>query len=364
MNPKVYDYIREEPEVLRKNYEINKDIIPKIATKFQGSEVKRVFLIGSGTSYHACLAGFYLLNGLSNTSPFAFRGSEFLSFTPKLRSNDVIIALSHSGSSVDVLDALKKIRGRGVEIIGITGFPDCPIATFCDEVLITQAGAEEWCPATKSLLAQLHLLYYFLVYAFCSAKEGNERVDRILTELASVHKLADETIKATETKARIEAEGCKEFNNFMLLGAGPSYMVAEETALKLVEMCGVRAQALPPLEALHGWVNALDKDYVVFAINPPGKGFSATRKVGEVVEKSSVVSKVIWISKSGEHGSTSEEVIDIPCEIDEIISPILYLIPLQLFSCYLSLSKGMNPDKLQKLDLILKHTHYTCRSQP
>jgi len=345
--------IYEEPRVVQAILSEGSKEIQDIVNKIQSKHYEMIYITGSGTSYHAGLAGQYALSTLARLTASLIPASELPLWIPTvITRKTLLIAISQSGESSDVLAAAKAALNRKMDILAITNTPCSSLTRISHHTLLTLAGEERAVTATKSYVSQL--IAIFLLSLELATQQESEAVDlvQLRRKLFMVPDLIAKTVNLINFQVRQLANMYSNKNFFFLLGSGPNYATALEGALKLKEACNIFAEGFASREFLHGPIQLVDEKTPLLIIvttdeiNGSLSLIESFRKFG---------APVISISDKGNKlKEVSTEVICIPEGFPKVFSPILYVIPLQLFAYYSSVARGLNPDKPEKLTKVVK----------
>jgi glucosamine--fructose-6-phosphate aminotransferase (isomerizing) len=308
----------------------------------------RIMIVACGTSWHAGLVAEYIIEELCRIPVEVEYASEFRYRNPIINKGDVIIAVSQSGETADTLVALEKAREKGAFIFGVVNAVGSSIARISHAGAYTHAGPEIGVASTKAFTGQLAVL------AMIALKIGKEkqtitekRFRELLQELQDVPEKVDTILKnAAEIKAI--AEKYKNAKDFLYLGRGYNFPVALEGALKLKEISYIHAEGYPAAEMKHGPIALVDEELPVV--------FIATRDsyhekiISNMQEIKARRGRIISVITEGDtvSPSLSDDSFAIP-PADELIAPLLTVIPLQLLSYYTGIAKGIDVDKPRNL---------------
>jgi len=333
--------IHEQPVALRRTLDQTRDEVERIAKK-NARKIKMIYFTGSGTSYHACIAANYLVSRVTDYPSSTLPASEFSAWTGKAghRSRAWLIAISQSGESRDVIDAVRSAKLSDIQVLAITNDAQSKLAKLADFSIASQAGKEEAITATKSFTATL-----LATYEFVSALAKNERLKAELNRLPS---LVEETLQRCETQcSHIASELCdREF--LFLLGSGANYASALEGALKLKESCNIYAEGFATREFLHGPMQLVDQRTPVFLLQ-----YELTDELLELTDRFKRLGAPTIIVGS-DTAAKGSDAIEIPAGVNDVFQPMSYVIPLQLFAYYSSISRGLNPDQPTKLKKVVE----------
>ena len=320
--------IREEPAAISKTFEALSGEFIRIIDSIKNSDI--VYITGSGTSYHASinLQITLLRHGIKAVSVMA---SELEYYLP-LNSIDriTVILFSQSGESRDVLKSLELSKARGYSTIGITNIKHSTLSKNADMAIITMANDEKSVAATKSHIVQI--LISIMIDSALDKNENDEKKNKIVENVAAIISNID---KIKRLAKRVS-------NRVVLLGDGYLYPCAMEGALKFKETGDLLTESYPSREYLHGPIQALNKETTVILLN------YHSNMDNEVVDKiKKITGKVISI------GNNNSNDIKVP-DSSEVISPLFFLIPLQIMANYKAVNMNLNPDSPSHLTKVVK----------
>ena len=308
----------------------------------------RIIIVACGTSWHAGLIAEYWIEELCRIPVEVEYASEFRYRNPVINKGDVIIAISQSGETADTLVALENVKKQGAFIFGIVNVVGSSIARMSHAGAYTHAGPEIGVASTKAFTAQLTVLMMMaLKMGYAKKTISYERYYSLMVELVAVPNKIRQIIKNVAGIQRI-AKKYKDANDFLFLGRGYNFPIALEGALKLKEVSYIHAEGYPAAEMKHGPIALVDETLPVV--------FVATRDtyyqkiVSNVQEIKARKGKIIAVVAEGDDVIThiANDVIAIP-DADELIGPLLNVIPLQLLSYYVGIEKGLDVDKPRNL---------------
>lgn len=305
--------------------------------------VKRICFVACGTSYHASITGKYLIESLAGIACDVVIASES-KYTAKTWDEDtLVIFISQSGETYDSRMALKEARktSKTLAIVNVAGSAMTDEAQF---VIQTQAGPEIGVAATKTYIAQLTAIY---VFAGLLSKNKT-----LIDEMYKVPQYIDEVISQREDIREIS----KRYDfaeNVFYLGRGFSYPVALEGALKLKEITYIHAEGYAAGELKHGPLALINEKVPVIVVIPPGDDYAKTMTNIEEVRARGAI--VLSVGAKGDEtlAKNSKEVIEINPDVTDIIAPLVYTVPLQLISYYVTVDKGHDPDKPRNLAKVI-----------
>lgn len=311
-------------------------------------QARRIIIIGCGTSWHAGLVGEYLFEEYARIPVEVEYASEFRYRNPILYEDDIVIAISQSGETADTLAAIQLAKQKGATIFGICNVVGSSIARATDAGAYTHAGPEIGVASTKAFTAQVSVLA--LIALALGNKNGNlseTAYRKTLTQLDRVPEMVSEVLKTEEVVKRLAAL-FKDARNFLYLGRGVNFPVALEGALKLKEISYIHAEGYPAAEMKHGPIALIDEQMPVVVI--ANRNTSYEKIVSNIQEVKARGAQVIAIVTKGDKEVTrlADYVIEIP-DIDELLSPLITVVPLQLLSYHIAVLRGCNVDQPRNL---------------
>ena len=309
----------------------------------------RIIIAACGTSWHAGLVGEYLFEELTRIPVEVEYASEFRYRNPVINSSDIVIAISQSGETADTLAALKLAKERGAFIYGICNVVGSSIARLTDSGTYTHAGPEIGVASTKAFTTQLTVLTLLALHL--GHKKGtidHDTYKRLCKELAHIPDLVAKTLEMNKDKVIEIAHAYKDVSNCIYLGRGYNYPVALEGALKLKEISYIHAEGYPAAEMKHGPIALIDENMpVVFLAPSKGHYEKVVSNAQEIKARKGKIIAVVT-EHDTQMSSLADHVLEIP-EVDEIFSPILSVIPLQLLSYHIATMRGCNVDQPRNL---------------
>ena len=328
--------IHEQPEVI-KNTLSEFSEIEKVVSKFL--EFKRICFVACGTSYHASLVGKYLFETLLGIPTDVVLASEFIFSEGALDEETLVIFISQSGETADTLKALK-IANKKSETLAIVNVLGSTATREANHVIYTRAGPEIGVAATKTYVCQLISIY---MLAIAMSKDN-----KLLKTLQMVPSYMKNALEMEDKIIQI-AKKYKDSSDFFFIGRGFSYPTALEGALKLKEITYIHGEGYAAGELKHGPLALIDDDIPVLAVVPPG--YSHDKTLSNIEEVKARGAKIIALGSSEDEALRSEanDIMGLNGEITEMLSPIPYVVPLQLLSYYISVERGIDPDKPKNL---------------
>ncbi|WP_276989425.1 glutamine--fructose-6-phosphate transaminase (isomerizing) [Capnocytophaga gingivalis] len=309
----------------------------------------RIVIVACGTSWHAGLVGEYLFEELARIPVEVEYASEFRYRNPVINPSDVVIAISQSGETADTLAALKLAKERGAFIYGICNVVGSSIARLTDSGTYTHAGPEIGVASTKAFTTQLTVLTLLALHL--GHKKGtidHTTYKKLCQNLALVPDLVAKTIEMTKDKVIEIAQEYKDVSNCIYLGRGYNFPIALEGALKLKEISYIHAEGYPAAEMKHGPIALIDENMpVVFLAPSKGHYEKVVSNAQEIKARKGKIIAVVTENDT-QMSSLADHTLEIP-EVDEIFSPILSVIPLQLLSYHIATMRGCNVDQPRNL---------------
>jgi glucosamine--fructose-6-phosphate aminotransferase (isomerizing) len=319
--------ISEQPDTIYKAGENTRDAIKNAASYIKNS--KNIYITGSGTSYNAALIAKQVLAKYAKIKADAIISSELQFSSDTIEPNSTLIAISQSGESADVLDAVNIAKKVNCKIISIVNSLTSSLARESNIVIGMNCGPEIGVAATKSFTSQM-IIIYKITEELCngefeiSYKEISESISKILENHAQIRYIAKEI---------------KEISDIYVLGRGIHYPIAIESALKLKELTYIHAEGIPGGELKHGPLALMDSNVFVIIINPNDSTYSDTLTSAREIKARGA--KIIGISD--EKSDVYDYWIEIP-KTSELAYPISETIPIQLLSYYAAIEKDADPD--------------------
>lgn len=309
---------------------------------------KRIIIIACGTSWHAGLVAEYLFEDLARIPVEVEYASEFRYRNPIVYEDDVVIAISQSGETADTLAAIELAKSKGATIIGVCNVVGSTIARSTHAGSYTHAGPEIGVASTKAFTAQVTVLTLMaLRIAFRKGTISSSRFHTLLSELEAIPAKIERVLQ-TNDKIKYIADIYKNVTNALYLGRGYTFPVALEGALKLKEISYIHAEGYPAAEMKHGPIALIDEEMPVFVIAT--KGTSYEKVVSNIQEVKARKGKIIAIVTEGDTQvkEMADYTIEIP-ETDEILVPLVSVVPLQLLSYHIAVMRGCNVDQPRNL---------------
>jgi glucosamine--fructose-6-phosphate aminotransferase (isomerizing) len=341
--------IHEQPETLRNTLRLQEHYLDLISTFLD--RAREVFLVACGTSYHACLAASYMFSKLAFLPTYPVIASEFTEQHGKsVNIESTILAVSQSGETADTLAAVTCSQQRAATILGLTNVIGSTLTRVSRVYIGQQSGPEIGVAATKTFTSQLSVLAQLALRL--SKKRGKisqDEMDHLAEKLERLPDIVETVIATQEEKVKQIAHKHKDAKVFFFLGRGISTATAYEGRLKLMEIAYVPSIAFPAGESKHGPISLVEPGFpVVFICS---KDESHKTLIGNIMEMKARGASIIAIVEEGDEEikALSDDYVEVPKGIPEVLSPIPFAIPLQLLAYYMALEKGHNPDMPRNL---------------
>ena len=325
--------IAEQPLTIKKSIEQEKGKVEKVAGLIK--KAKGVFFVGCGTSYHSCISSSYLFSNIAKMHVNVVLASEFRNYNEFLKPETLVIAVSQSGETADVIDAIKTAKSKGSKVVAIVNVMDSTIMRLSDEHLMMNAGPEICVLSTKSYTSQLSILS-LLAYAVA----GRLGEGRKLVEEAA--KNAEETIKRNEPIAKEIAKKFSKARDFFLIGRDLAFPTALEGALKIKEVSYIHAEGFAGGELKHGTIALIEEGVPCIVLSTDETRPLIISNATEVKSRGGVIIGV---------DSKEDKIFDYFMKVDELgnANPITMILPIQLLAYHLALERNCDPDKPRNL---------------
>ncbi len=310
--------------------------------------LKRIIIVGCGTSWHAGLVGEYLFEDIARIPVEVEYASEFRYRNPIINEDDLVIAISQSGETADTLAAIELAKEKGATIFGLCNVVGSSIPRSSHAGAYTHAGPEIGVASTKAFTAQVSVLVLWaLGFADIRGRLSKSELSKIMAELESIPAKVEKTL-ACESLTKELAKQFYQSRNFLYLGRGYGFPVALEGALKLKEISYIHAEGYPAAEMKHGPIALIDEEMPVVVIATKSANYE--KVMSNIQEVKARKGKVIAIVTEGDTkvSAMADHVIEIP-ETSDYLEPLVATIPLQLLSYYIALERGCNVDQPRNL---------------
>jgi glucosamine--fructose-6-phosphate aminotransferase (isomerizing) len=317
--------------------------------------LQRINIVASGTSRHAGMAGQHMIQDLANVPVDVDYASEFEYRNPLICRDELTIVITQSGETADTSAAQREAKAKGSRTIAISNVMDSTIAREADGVLYTLAGPEISIASTKAFTAQMAVLFLFAVYL--GQVRGKLTKEQVRQRIRELQELPGKTEVALQCAADCKALADRYYSmeDFLFLGRAVHYPVAMDGALKLKEVSYVHAEGYPTGETKHGPNAMIDENLPVVIVatcdrNDPGSVLRYEKSVANIKGFKRQSARVIAVASEGdeEMRKLADHTILVP-QAPELLSPILEIVPLQLFAYYMAVRKGLDVDRPRNL---------------
>lgn len=327
--------IMEQAEVLGQTIKQDQKTFNRIALDIL--RARQVIITACGSSRYAALVGRYLFSRVGKRFCDVVMASEFGYFADSVDRSTVVVAVSQSGETADVIEGVKAARASQAEVISIVNRPNSVLADLSDHVIHLNCGPEIAVAATKSFLSQL-AVFYMLSYAMVGSFD--EAASRLMGLCGQTTSVLDwnksELIKLSQT--------LKDRRDWYYVARGINFAIASEGALKLKEVSYIHAEGMPAGELKHGTLALIERGTPVVVVCPYDHTYAET--LSNATEAKSRGAYIIGVSDK--QSDIYDSWIRIP-QVDELLYPMVAVVPLQLLAYYLAISRGCDPDKPRNL---------------
>lgn len=337
------DEIAEQPSALERTIQQERDKVAQLGAHLRARDLDLIVLVARGSSDNAALFGRYLLELTTGIPVSLAAPSVYTLYGAKLKLNRaLVIGVSQSGEGEDINRVLDMARASGAYTVGITNEPSSSMVGLVDETLLMHGGRERSVAATKTFTGQM-MLFYMLAAALAEAN-SDLRYEAIPDYVAGALDHREAIRQLVERYVFME--------NCVVVGRGLLYANAYEMALKLMETCYVVAERFSSADFLHGPLAIVERHFPIILFSQPG----ATRRgVKELMQRlSELRADKLIITDDTELAKMSTRSIMMTAEIDELLAPIPYMVPAQLFAALLADAKGLDPDTPRSLSKVTR----------
>lgn len=341
----LFSEINEQPERISHLLTSQRRHIDQVAAMLRDRNIEYVFLAARGTSDNAGRYANYLL-GAMNGLPLALATPSLFTYynrPPKLK-NALVVGISQSGASPDIVAVLEEGKRQGCLTLSITNESNSPLAKASDFVLDIQAGKEKAVAATKTYTTELMTIA--MLSAALSGKEKHwSELGKAAGWMKSVLKQDDFIAEAVQRYRYIDQT--------VVLGRGFNYATAFEWALKLKELSYIIAEPYSSADFAHGPIALVESGYPVFAVAPKGKVFNSMLQMLQQL-RNGISAELVVISNDKRALSLAQVPLAIPADVPEWLSPLVSILPAQLFAYHLTQSKGYDTEQPRTIHKVTK----------
>ncbi|MGB3557523.1 MAG: glutamine--fructose-6-phosphate transaminase (isomerizing) [Geitlerinemataceae cyanobacterium] len=331
---------------------IKLDLLPILT-----ENLEHVQILACGTSWHAALVGKYLIEQLAEIPTMVQYSSEFRYAPSPLTANTLTIGVTQSGETADTLAALEMEKERRAtkppnyqsRLLGITNRPESSLGLLVPQTIDIHAGMEIGVAATKTFVAQLMAFYALaLELAYRRKTIGNDRLEEIITGLRQLPAQIEQILESQERYIEELAHEFSDTQDFIFLGRGINFPIALEGALKLKEISYIHAEGYPAGEMKHGPIALLDAKVPVVAIAMLGSVYD--KVLSNAQEAKARDARLIGVTPMNDRDAeeTFDDLLPVP-PVEELLSPILSVIPLQLLAYHIAARRGLDVDQPRNL---------------
>lgn len=336
--------IHQQPDCLRNTLRLQESYLDIMTTFLD--RARDLFLVACGTSYHACMASSYMFSSLASKASQAVEASEFIErYGRAIGIDSVMLAVSQSGETADTLEAVMHARDRAATILSITNVIDSTLTRISRVYVCQQSGPEIGVAATKTFTSQLSVLAGLAIrLAQRRGKISHEEAEELEMKLHGIPDIVETTINTSEEKVVKLAKRYVDRPYFIFLGRGISTATAAEGRLKLLEISYIPSLYYPAGEGKHGPISLVEEGIPTVFIVPNDS--ARKMNIGNMMEMKARGASVISIMEEGDEEikELSDDFIEIPSGIPSMLTPIPYVVPLQLFAYYVGTEKGIDVD--------------------
>ena len=341
--------IYEQPQCLRNTLRLQEPYL-ELMTAFL-DRAGEVFLVACGTSYHACVAASYMFSKLAFLATHPIIASEFVEQHGKAVNIDsTVLAVSQSGETADTLAAVEHARLRAATVLGLTNVVGSTLTRVSRVYVCQQSGPEVGVAATKTFTSQLCMLAQLaLRLAKKRGKVSHVEIERLEEKLEQVPGIAETIVQSQGERLKQLAKKYRDARCFFFLGRGISSATALEGRLKLLEIAYAPSIAYAAGESKHGPISLIEPGFPVIFVCPKDETHKTI--VGNIMEMKARGASIIAIVEEGDEKikSLADDYIEIVKGVPEVLSPIIYVIPLQLFAYHMAIERGYDPDMPRNL---------------
>lgn len=336
--------VKNTIESYLKDDEINFDIN---LTKEDFEKIRQIHIVACGTAMHAGLNGKNIIERLTRIPVNVEVASEFRYKDPIIHEDDLVIFISQSGETADTVACIELVKERGIKFLSLVNVKESTIDRISDNVIYTKAGPEIAVASTKAYIAQICLIDLFAIYLAKLLDTADKKlIKELMHEMKTMHIKVQEVLDNNE-KCKEYAKEIAEASDVFYLGRGVDYYVALEGSLKLKEISYIHSEASQFGELKHGPIALIEEDTPAISICTSKRLMS--KVVSNIKEIKARGAKVLFITNQKiVHDEIYDDVIEVPVT-DELLAPIVTVVPLQLIAYYVTVEKGLDVDKPRNL---------------
>ena len=341
--------IYEQPKSLRQVLRLQRPYVDVMATLMD--RAREVYMVAAGTSHHACLAGSYMFTNAARRDTVPSVASEFVSqYGDCIGVDSCVLTVSQSGETMDVLRCVEHARMRASTVLAIVNVLGSTLTRVARAFLMQQSGPEIGVAATKTFTSQLAVLAQLAcALGEKRGKMGHTESEDFLRALHQAPDVIEQVIADQDKKIRDLARKFAGSRLMFFLGRGISSATAMEARLKLLEIACIPSLAYPAGESKHGPISLIEPGVPVVFVAPNDGNRKAI--LGNIMEMKARGASILSVLEEGDQEvkELSDEFIEMPRGMHPLLSPIPYIVPLQLFAYYAAIERGLDPDKPRNL---------------
>ena len=309
---------------------------------------RKIFIVACGTAMHAGMVGKYVIEKLARTEVTVDIASEFRYRDPIVTPEDLVIVISQSGETADTKAALHLAHEKGAKVLAIVNVKGSSIAREADMVLYTHAGPEISVASTKAFAVQMATMYLLAFeMAYAKGTIDKEECMRLTKELSDIPDVIEKTMECAE-RCQYIASKLITATSLLYIGRGLDYTLSMEGSLKLKEISYIHSESYAAGELKHGTISLVTDEMPVISVATQSKLLE--KMVSNIQEVKSRGAFTITVTKEGTEFSEGimDEIVEVPA-LEDILMPMVTVIPLQLIAYYTTVLKGLNVDKPRNL---------------
>ena len=340
--------IREQPQALERTLKSELNRAKRLRTRLEKNRPRLIILAARGTSDNAAQFARYLLEITTGIPVSLAAPSVYTLYDSDVDMREtLVVAISQSGESTDTNVVLEKARARGAFTVGITNEPKSTLVQLAEHTLFVRARREKSVAATKTYTGQL-MACYLLAYALGSPAKAKWKVD--LDQLQRIPEMAEQAL-TMEAEVAQRCQRYRYMDHAVVVGRGLNYSNAFEFALKLMETCYVVAERFSAADFMHGPIAMVGNAFPAFLFAPSGLTWPGIRDMRDKLK--SLDAETLVITDQSNQAAVKQALV-LPFAVEELYSPIPYVIPAQLFAACLAAEKGLNPDQPRTLQKVTR----------
>ena len=309
----------------------------------------KIYIVACGTAMHAGMVGKYVIEKLARVEVTVDIASEFRYCDPVLSEDDLVILISQSGETADTRAVLRLAKENHATTLAIVNVKGSSIARESDFVVYTHAGPEISVASTKAYMVQLSIMYLFAFQlAYAKGKITEERCRELTKLLEVMPELVEKTL-GTQAECQYIASKLVNADSLLYIGRGLDYALSMEGSLKLKEISYIHSESYAAGELKHGTISLITQAMNVIAVATQDNLFDKT--ISNVKEAKARGAKVTLVCKEGIEmtGDVADYIVHVPAAADDILMPLVTVVPLQLIAYYTSVLRGCDVDKPRNL---------------